>query len=69
MMKALFATALLALVGVTALAPTTAAQVPGVCIGICVEVTKVDSDVYNNIQTCAGNVAVQIGVGGVESGQ
>jgi hypothetical protein len=67
MTKALFATAMLALVGALALAPTTAAG-PGVCAGICVEVTKTEvttttvTEIHNNVQTCAGNVNVQVGV-------
>lgn len=66
MMKALFATALLALVGVSA-TPLAAAQGPGLCAGICVEVTKIDpADVetvtQTQVQTCAGNVNVQVGV-------
>lgn len=57
------ATALLALVG-AALVPSLAAQGPGACIAVsCVEVTKVDpADINNNVQTCAGNMAIQVGV-------
>lgn len=67
MTKALFAMSLLALVGATAIAPLSAANGPGICVGICVEVTEVDpADVetvtQTQVQTCAGNVNVQIGV-------
>lgn len=65
MMKAMIATALLALVGVSSFVPAAAAQGPGICAGICVEVTKVDpaeTDIQNVIQTCAGNVNVQVGI-------
>lgn len=65
MMKALFATALLALVGVAA-SPLAAANGPGVCAGVCVEVTDASvttiTDIHNNVQTCAGNVNVQVGI-------
>lgn len=68
MMKALFATALLALVGATAASPLATAQGPGVCAGVCVEVTNTEvttttiTEIHNNIQTCAGNVNVQVGI-------
>lgn len=67
MMKTLFATALLALVGVSAAAPPAAANGPGICAGVCVEVTKVDpanveTVTQTQVQTCAGNVNVQVGV-------
>lgn len=65
MMKALFATAMLALVGALVLAPSAAAG-PGVCAGVCVEVHKTETttitQVHNNVQTCAGNVNVQVGL-------
>jgi hypothetical protein len=64
MMKAVFATALLALVGVTAAPLAAASTGPGMCAGVCVEITstEVSTEIHNNVQTCAGNVNVQVGV-------
>lgn len=69
MKTALPGTALLALAGLIAASPLAAASGPGMCAGVCVEVTKVDpadvttvTEIHNNVQTCAGNVNVQVGI-------
>ena len=67
MKNALLATALLALMGATLVAPTAAAVGPGICAGVCVETSEVHpSDIetvtQTQVQTCAGNINIQVGV-------